>query len=913
MSSCCSNPSAEGCDVKTDAARALGWVRLGFAALIAGQTMTFSLGINDSPPQGMERTILHSILAGSALLVFLLIGLPLAAEAWRQLRAGRIVIEQMFLLGIAGAYGASLHSSLTGEGAIYYEVVAILLAIYTLGTLVSRNRREAALESSESLRRQYDRCFRLNNEGVASECAVEDVRPGDQIVVYPGSGIPVDGRIAEGTAFIRETAMTGEPFPVVRKAGDPVLAGSVVLDEKLVIEAASSGKSRKLDLLLARIDQARQLPSSIQKEADRLITWFLPSVLFISIATFIGWTLARGWVVGLFNGLAVLVVACPCAMGMATPIGIMSALNAFARRGLVACSGDLIEALARINTVVFDKTGTLSEDTLQLVEFAVEPGFEREKLRRWIGAIQAGSAHPIARAFKDWAPGIPAGIKAKKIEVIPGAGVRGVVMEKSISYRLAIGNISVLAQKEARPSKLLKNLRAKGGSLMEIHVTVDGKAAAVALLRENLRAGSKKIMEELRGMDLRVEVMSGDRMERLEELGLQGARADLTPEEKRRLVEDMEAVGKRVLFVGDGVNDSAAMSCATTSIALASGADLTREVADGQLFGSDLRAIPWARRQAVRVMRGIRQNLWISIFYNVIGISLAASGTLHPVAAAVLMLVSSVTVTWRALRFGERLQEEADGAEETEVGENGASLFTRLSNIGGLIWNELVERISVTGLILGLAMTAQGLSISYLGALRFKWALTTDLLFLGAGIFLVFAAKSWARRPVWVLYAGMLAVGNLGMLAGWYADSGFVPVVRDGFCSSCCAGPHAAFGLSLHWNWMQTGMVLASIPLLFGIDVSPRRVRRKFFNHPWLHAVFCLGGMLVGMQASGIVMNWVAVADPVRHYLLMLASMTAGMFIGMILFCQAYFRWLLGQNEECRIQKAELRHRTPRT
>ncbi len=894
MSSCCSNPSTDECGRKTDAARAMGWVRLGFAALIAGQTMTFSLGINDSPPQGMERTVLHSILAGSALLVFLLIGLPLVAEAWRQLRAGRVVIEQMFLLGIAGAYGASLHSSLTGEGAIYYEVVAILLAIYTLGTLVSRNRREAALESAESLRRQYDQCFRLEKNGEASECAVEDIRPGDRILVYPGSGIPVDGRIAEGTAFIRETAMTGEPFPVVRKVGDPVLAGSVVLDEKLVIEAASSGKNRKLDLLLARIDQARQLPSSIQKEADRLITWFLPSVLLISIATFIGWTLVSGWVVGLFNGLAVLVVACPCAMGMATPIGIMSALNAFARRGLVACSGDLIEALGKVNTVVFDKTGTLSEDTLQLVEFAVAPGFDREKLRRWIGAIQAGSAHPIARAFKDWAPAIPAGIKAKKIEVIPGVGVCGIVTEKGVSHRLAIGNISVLDQKEALSLKLLKNLRGKSSSLMEIYVTVNGKAAAVALLRENLREGSRQAMEELRDMGLRVEVMSGDRLERLEELGLQGGQASLTPEEKRRLVDAMETAGKRVLFVGDGVNDSAAMSCASASIALASGADLTREVADGQLFGSDLRAIPWARRQSVRVMRGIRQNLWISIFYNVIGISLAASGILHPVAAAVLMLVSSVTVTWRALRFGERLQEEAEGAEEMEVREDESSLLTRVRNIGGLIREGLIERISVTGIVLGLAMVVQGFFVCYLGSLPFRWALTTNLLFIGAGIFLFFAVKSWVKRPIWVLYAGMLAVGNLGMLAGWYMDFGFGPVVRNGLCSSCCAGAHVAFGLSLHWNWMQTGMVLASIPLLFGIDVSPRRVRRKIFNHPWVHAAFCLGGMLVGMQASGLVMNWIAVADPVRHYLLMLGSMTAGMFIGMILFCQVYFRWLLG-------------------
>jgi heavy metal translocating P-type ATPase len=877
MAGCC--PTDEDlacCGTAPTRSQALAWMRLVFAALIAGQTMTFSLGANISPPEGSERTILHAVLAASSLAVFLLLGLPLLRESWRQALAGRVVIEQMFLLGIAGAYAASVHSSLTGEGSIYYELVAILLAIYTLGTLVMQNRRNAALRSAQSLRSQYDKCLRLDANGEAQEIAADEIKIGDRIVVYANSGIPVDGFIREGRAFIRETAMTGEPFPVVREQGDPVLAGSYVLDQKIIIESTVGGKSRKLDLLLDSIDRARDLPSKIQQEADRIITWFLPVVLVISVLTFAGWTWASGWIVGLFNALAVLVVACPCAMGLATPIGIMSALNAFARRGLVAKNGDFIEALSKIDTVVFDKTGTLSEESLQLVEFVTAAGFERDQLRTWIGALEEGNSHPIARAFHDWVGGKSA-LQAREIRILPGAGICGQVQDvNGENHQLAIGNAGILSQQDSA------NVSADSASLMTIFVTVDGVLAATVRLRERLRESSSLALGELKAMGLRVEIMSGDQPQRLRELGFPDAKAGLLPEQKAELVRELQQAGRRVLFVGDGMNDSAAMACATASIALVSGAELTREVATVQLFGENLSVIPWAKRQAGRVIRGIRGNLWFAACYNAIGILLAVSGVLHPVMAAILMTLSSATVTWRAIRFGEKLQDEAERESEGSV----AQAFLSVPEVGNTQTGmSVLPCFKPWGVVWFACMVLQGLLVAYMANISPLMASLTVLGFALAGAVMAFMAESWQRRPVWLLYAAMLAVGNLGMLAGWFADAGFMRAMP-----SCCAMDG---GMSLPLlNWMNGGMVLASLPLLFVISVQPARAAREFLNRKWIHALFCIGGMVLGMLLS---MRILAISGAEGGFFLSYSAMTLGMFIGMILCCKFYFQVLLGR------------------
>ena len=376
MSACCVAPpdlnaARRSSDAgASDSTRLAGeWLRIGIAAMVAVLSMTFGLAVNISPPAPDARPWIHGVLAFSAVIVFALVGGPLCRRAWMELRAGRIVVEQLFLVGIVGAFAASLHCSLTGHGAIYYEIVAILLAIYNFGSIIGDRRRELVRRAADSLREQFDHCARVAPDGGEERVAVSAIQIGDRIVVRPGDGVPIDGCVRTGTGFVREASITGEPFPVVKRPGDRVLAGGHTLDQALTIEATSPGSARQLDQLLDAVRAAQMQPSVLQYEADRMVAWFLPAVLLIAVFTGVGWTIGAGWITGLFNALAVLLVACPCALGLATPIGLWGALGQLAQRGVVASSGELIERLARVDTVVFDKTGTLSDDEMTLVDF----------------------------------------------------------------------------------------------------------------------------------------------------------------------------------------------------------------------------------------------------------------------------------------------------------------------------------------------------------------------------------------------------------------------------------------------------------------------------------------------------------------------------------------------------------------
>ena len=457
MSACChSTMTCDDQDAQLVLKReAKTWLRIGMAGLLAAQAMIFSLAVNMSPVEGSARWILHGALALSALGVFLLAGLPILRESWNALRRGKIVFEQFFLVGILGAFFASVHSSLTGTGSVYYEVVAVLVAIYTFGTILARQRRDALRRSIERIGAAFDFCERIGPRGNRERVTVDRIVPGDEVLVGAGQGIPVDGRVADGVALVSEAALNGEPYPVIKRAGDAVLAGSRVEDSTMRIAAESCGRSRRLDALLQSIDEARKNPGRIKREADRLVAWFLPLVLLIAALTTIGWTLHSGWITGVFNGLAVLLIACPCAMGLATPVAIWSALAALAKRGLFARGGDAIEALAHIDTAVFDKTGTLSESDARLVDVVVAPGLDRAKLLREIAAVQTGSGHPIARAFRTTSQDSPP-MLARDIRILPGAGIEGILPDDT---PLQIGNESLLAPGDNR-APLLDQLAA---------------------------------------------------------------------------------------------------------------------------------------------------------------------------------------------------------------------------------------------------------------------------------------------------------------------------------------------------------------------------------------------------------------------------------------------------------------------
>lgn len=584
---------------------------MGFAALVAAQSMIFSLAINLSPPLGSTRTILHCALALSAIGVFALLGGPILRAAWQP----RIVMEQLFLAGIFGAFAASIYCSLTGVGHVYYEVVAVLLAIYTFGRTLGESRRQQALTAAAQLGREFD--------------PSEPARAGDVVQIEIGGPISVDGIILEGTAMVRETALTGEPFPVVKRPGDTVRAGSYSLDGGLRVQ--SFGGERQLDILLRSVEATRAQPARLQREADRLVRFFLPLVMVISGIVLVIGGLRGDWMQATFNALAVILVACPCSMGLATPLGIWSALAELARRGILTHSSDLVEKLGRINVVIFDKTGTLGEEAMQLVDFVAIR--DRDTLLREVSALQLASEHPIAAAF----PRPEERMSVTNVELLPGIGLSGWVN----GNRLEIGNSQLATEAAIMPLRgLLRD---------ESHLIVirrNGEVAGLASLREKLRDTSLRSLRALEDLGIECHVFTGDSAAP----GLSNAETGMSPQRKLERLRDLQQKGARVLFVGDGINDAPAMSQADAALAISSGSALARESADGEILAGNLLAVPEAIACCRRTMRVIRGNLYFAAGYNVVGISLAATGILHPVAAALLMLASSLTVSWRALR-----------------------------------------------------------------------------------------------------------------------------------------------------------------------------------------------------------------------------------------------------------------------
>jgi len=870
MSACCHSTCDDAPDQAALNHEARTWLRLGIAGLLAAQAMIFSLAINLSPVDGTAHAVIHSALALSAIGVFLLAGLPILRASWQALREGRIVFEQFFLAGILGAFAASVHSSLTGQGHVYYEIVAVLVAIYTFGTLLARRRRDALRQSIEKLGAAFDLCERVTCGGARETVRVDEIIPGDTVLVGPGGGIPIDGTVAEGVALVDEAPLTGEPFPVVKRAGDTVMAGSRVEDSTLRLTAVSRGRSRRLDALLAAVDEARRHPGRLQREADRLVAWFLPTVLIVAALTTLGWSLQSGWIVGVFNGLAVLLIACPCAMGLATPVAIWAALASLAKRGLFARGGEAIETLAAIDTAVFDKTGTLSESDARLVDFVTVPGLDRGQLLREVAAVQTGSQHPVARALRG-APGPGHPLLAGDIRILPGTGIEGRLPDGTV---LQIGNERLLTEPD-QPSTVRDLLATTDSHGHEIFVRRDGRLVGLALLRESLRDSARAALTELQHLGVRTLVMTGDREENAVRFGFDECLAGLTPDGKREAVERLQAAGRRVLFIGDGINDAPAMAAAETSIALAGGSELPRETAALELNGQDLRTIPQSIALCRATVRAIRRNIAFAACYNIVGISLAAAGLLHPVVAALIMLVSSLTVTWRVLR------DTSDAALMRSVAQSAA----KPRNAEPFRWSlPRLER-----LVFAIALALQGPVIAWLGGFTGSTAAGFIALFLAAGLITLLWSRDRLWSPAARMTMAMFSVGGFAMLIGWWADAGFGAVVRDGVCLCGCIDSSMGLGLLAKFTWMEAGMLAAALPGLF----LEREVIQSFSRRFWCWTAGLIG-MLLGMQLAALVLAGLPVNDASAsaQFFLTFAAMVTGMCLGMLAGCEAAARFL---------------------
>ena len=620
--------------------------RIGLSLAFAGQGMVFGLGYNNAlsvgeapAPHSMLYWALHGGLIVSALAVVFLLGRPLLWHSIEALRNRRMSVEALFVLSGAGAFVGSLISSIRGSGSVYYEVVSIVLCVYAIGKQIGVVQKGRVGQAVAGFRQAFDQVIVEGPEGESIRRQANEVGPTDRVKVQPGGAIAVDGVILEGTGYVRETALTGEPGPVRKTIGDVVIAGTWSLDGHFVVRPKTD-QPRAIDQLLQMLESAPRGLSNLQTAADRLMRWFVPAVSLTALATFLGWLLLsdQAWWDALFNAMAVLLVACPCALGLAMPAGIWAGLYHLSQRGITGRSGHMLDVLAECRTIVFDKTGTLSEFEMGVDTSGISlPEREKKETLKAIAAIARESTHPVSQALQS----LGTGTFATGVETYPGEGIGGhvdghhyLVGEKSLMQRVGVHPTD---DEEVNSGKRLYILR-------------DRHFVGCLFLRERLRPEAEDSLEALKVMGCACCILSGDPLPQHEEIGGVRVEAGLSPAEKAQRVRELEQQRGPVLFVGDGVNDVSGMDASSAALAVDLGASLAVEYADGVLVEGRIGVLPSAIRQARQLKRRLQGNLRFALFYNFIGMGLAAAGMLHPVVAALLMVASSFMVSFRALR-----------------------------------------------------------------------------------------------------------------------------------------------------------------------------------------------------------------------------------------------------------------------
>jgi heavy metal translocating P-type ATPase len=780
--------------------------RLGIALVVAGQSTIFGLALNlhDDVPAAV-RSLVQWLIFASTLVVFALLGGGLVRTARAELRNRRLTIEVLFLLTMFGAIGASLQAQISGRGKIYFEVVSILLVVYTVGKLVGARSRAKVIAATRAWSGQLISC-RVGGEFAP----VKTVRPGDVVEVRAGETIAVDGVIREGTGFVSESPVSGEPFPMLKRPGDSVLAGTASYDATFHIEATRRGTERHIDRILAVVDEARDTPVSLQSQADRLARWFLPLVMAVSIGTFAFWSWRTDWQEGLFNAMAVLLVACPCAIGLATPVAVWGALGRLAERGLVVRSAGVVERLAEVDRVLLDKTGTLTDEDHRIRELEfVDDSHSREAVLSWLSLVESQSNHPLAKPFAE----LPRrdGERVCDVRAVPGCGIEGTVIEADGTRHLV---------------KVGRSEWVGGVCDSRVAASVDGRLAVRADVAERVRSSTAEAFEQFQNLDLPAEVLTGAAATASWKLAAM-IRAGLLPDEKRAI-----AAEGRSLMVGDGINDAAALAAAHVGIAMANGTDLAVEAADATLYGGDLRVLPWAVAVSRDAARTVRHNLIRAVVYNVAGMALAAAGWLHPIAAVLLMMASSISLL----------------AASARVRNPNLHCVPKRERQPG--WEAIAH---------GLAFAVQGVLLMRLAEESMTWAAA----FAAIGTVIAIGWLRWKSIPHGLDMAiGMLTVGNFGMLLGWCMDAKFEPVQIAG-CEVCLAAAKQGTAPGM-WIGMLIG---ANIGMAFlGRNGLPRGTHR--------FAMFTGGnvGMMIGMILGGRAFDGVLAS---------FAGMTVGMLAGM--------------------------------
>ncbi|HEX6899251.1 MAG TPA: cation-translocating P-type ATPase [Thermoanaerobaculia bacterium] len=572
---------------------------------------------------------------------FVLLGTPFLSRGVRHLRARRLDTDALILIGVSAAYLLSARAVISGSGHLYLDTAMGILLFVTVGRYLEAAARARTTDALASLVRQMPADAARVRGGSEERVPLAELRPGDLVRVRPGERIPADGVVVEGEAGVSQAEITGEPAPVACAPGSRVGACTLNLDGCLLIEVERTGSETTVARIVRLVEEARASGYPLAPLVDRVAALFVPVVLVLALGTFAYWSWRAGTGEGLLNALSVLLIACPCAIGIATPLVSTVAAGRAAAAGVLVRSGAVFERLARSRQIFFDKTGTLTTGEMRVSAVSTAPGVSERTVLSVAAALESGSEHPIARAVLAAHTGeLPA---VEGFRAAPGRGVSAAVRLDGATRQARLGSADFVDGAPAAPG------------VTRVHLSLDGVWQGTLTLEDSPRSSAREAVAALAARGLSLEILSGDAPSPVAAFAADfpglGATGGLSPEAKLDRVRAAAEDGVHPVMVGDGINDAPALSSAAVAVTLASGTDLAREVADVTLLGGDLRRLPWLIALSERTLRTARGNLVWSFSYNTIGMGLAMAGLLHPLFGAVGMVASSLLVVLRSQRL----------------------------------------------------------------------------------------------------------------------------------------------------------------------------------------------------------------------------------------------------------------------
>lgn len=615
--------------------------------LVVGVILTIPLIVLGVGPMVAPHAFGHApwiswVMLGLAAVLQVYLGGPYIAGAWARLRQGSTNMDTLIALGTTAAFGYSLAGLLAGRShdAHFFMDAGIILALVTLGKYLEARSRGVAGEAIERLLDLTPKQAKVVRDGVEVELPLAEVRKGDLVRVRPGEAVPVDGTVVEGETELDEAMLTGESMPVKKGPSDRVTGGTVNGDGTLLVRAERLGSESALAGIVRMVREAQGSKAGVQRLADRVASVFVPVVLGVAVLTILVWGLVIGsWGMGFLSGTAVLLIACPCALGLATPMAVAVATGRGAKLGILVRDASAFERMDRVSVVVFDKTGTVTEGRPTVVEVLPQPGWTSERLREVAAAAESSSEHPLARAFAPYA-GQVEGFRA-----VRGLGVAARIEGQNV----LVGSRAFLRSEGIEP----------GGEddRTVVEVAIDGRYAGRIALADALKPTSGEAVRQLREANVEVFLLTGDNAAVAARIGAElGLKNDhilsgVLPDAKAAAIAKLRPPNGRIAMVGDGLNDAPALAAADVGIALGTGTDVAKASADVVIASGDPLAAPLALKLGRATLTAIRQNLFFAFAYNIVGIPIAAVGLFGeygPMVAALAMAFSSVTVVARS-------------------------------------------------------------------------------------------------------------------------------------------------------------------------------------------------------------------------------------------------------------------------